>query len=197
MAYHQNLLALCDSVYIRMHSSATKTYDLTKLIRAVAKRHIVGDGLILMDSNTDHVYERNTKKFIVGRTRLFILGLSEWQCDEENMARFVSLTQMNKLITALSKKGKWEISCYSFVYIYIIYLLLDSDEDDVDICIEIMENLYKDISSFYAANPENQLAAFLVGCYKKIIQALRRNDRNLTADRLPAVPRKHVFDEQD
>lgn len=197
MTCHLNPNIIFDSVYLRIRSDTPKTFDLTKLLNAVANKHIVGDGLCLIDTGTGDVFERNTKKFIVGRARKYILGLSERLCNEENMAEYVSLTQLNKLIGALSKKKKKEISCYSFVYIYIIYRLLDEDAPEVDECIEIMELLYEEILCFYVANPDNQLAAFLLGCYWAIIQALRDRNQNLAATELPAVPRKHVDDDQE
>lgn len=195
MTRHLYISFFCDTVYLKMNSDTLQTFDLNKQLEAVAKRHIVGDGLNLINADTGKVCEKKTKKFIVGRTQKYILGLPERLCPEENMAQFVSLTQMQKLIYALSKKGRKEISCYSFVYIYIIYTLLDSNSEEARECIEIMRVLYDEIQCFYDANPTNQLAAFLIGCYTPIIQALYEQNKYLAAADLPAVPRKQVYDD--
>lgn len=194
-SYHR--ITVLGDVYLKIKEIPQKTYDLKLLINAVAKQHVVGDGLLLIDTMNGQVYEKNTKKFIVGRARIFIQNLNERLCTEENMAEFVSVKQMNKLIAALSGKEKKEISCYSFVYIYIIYSLLPEGSTEAKECAEVMEIISKQIINFYNANPTNQLAAFLTGCYKPIVQAIKTNDNRLSAQNLPAVPRRHVCNDQE
>lgn len=194
-SYHR--ITVLGDVYLKIKEIPQKTYDLKPLINAVAKKHVVGDGLLLIDTMNGQVYEKNTKKFIVGRARIFIQDLNEWLCTEENMAEFVSVKQMNKLIAALSGKEKKEISCYSFVYIYIIYSLLPEGSTEAKECAEVMEIIKKQITNFYNANPTNQLAAFLTGCFKPIVQAIKTNNKRLSAHQLPAVPRRHICNEQE
>lgn len=198
-----SFLKICwDRAYINLSETYNelennfKSLDLMDLIKTVAKANPFGDGDIqLYDADTHKYFERRTKKFIVQKTKAFLLGLSQRFSPEENMATFVSLRQLKKLIYAFQENNK-HISCYGLVYLYIIYTLLYGKSPKANECLNYIDVLYTIVSNYFEANPDDQLAEFFYGCYTPIYRAIRSQNTMLQNNQLPAVPRNRPQEEE-
>lgn len=190
-----NWLKLCDRVYIRISNTYNNnlpvltSLDLMSLIQDVAKANITGDGECLYDAETSKFYEKRTKKFIVKRTEAFIADLQEVPSQDENMATYASLTQLNRLVGAFSSKKK-QISCYGLAYVYVIYTLLEGKSESAYLCAEYLSALHNLVSDYFEDHPADELAAFFHGCFDPIVDAVREKNINLSKQDLPPRPRK-------
>lgn len=190
-----------DRVYIRIgemydtQQNALTSLDLMELIHEVAKANPEGDGKPLYDATTDKVYEKRTKKYIVHNVNKFIADMRETLSIEENMASYASLKQLNHLIRAFCEENK-QISCFSLVYVYSMYTSLNGKSSTEDSrltkdCINYVIALYDIVRDYHENYPEDEVAAFLVGCLDPILIAIQKKNSRLTGASLPAIPRKH------
>lgn len=189
-----------DRAYINLHETYRELaqpligLDLMDLINAVAIANPSGNGNTqLYDAEHQKIYEHRTKLYIVQKTRTYILGLHEHLSLDENMATFVSLRQLKKLIKAFQYDKK-RISCYSLIYIYIIYTLLEGKSSKAQECQNYLQALDTLVYQYYENNPNDQLAEFLHGCFQPINEAIRTNNTLLENNLLPTVPRNHPQD---
>jgi len=189
----------------RAYINLPKTYDTSKsvlqnlnlmdLILAVAKANPNGDGdEQLYDMATHMFYAGRTKAYIVRKTKEYILGMSERFSPEENMANFVSLRQLKKLIIAFIRDKK-RISGYSLIYIYVIYTLIKNKSSEASKCQTYLNALYIVIGEYFEDNPDDQLAEFFYGCYEPIIKAIKAGNIELHNEQLPPIPRNHPQDD--
>lgn len=173
-----------------------KNLDLDNLITDVAIANPSGDGDIqLYNSNNHEVYKGRTKAYIVQKTKKYILGMPEQFSSEENMATFVSLRQLKNLIKAFNNDKK-RISCYGLIYLYVIYTLLEGKSSKADNCLKYLEALYSLIKNYFEHNPDDQLAAFFLGCFEPICQAMKDGNTTLQNNHLPPVPRNQPEDDE-
>ena len=195
-------MGFLDRAYINL----PKTFDeqkqflqnlnLEKLIMAVAIANPSGDGdRQLYNSNNHELYIGRTKAYIVQKTKKYILGMPEYFSPEENMATFVSLRQLKKLIKAFDNDKK-RISCYGLIYVYVIYTLLKGKSSKAGDCQKYLEALYILVNSYFENNPDDQLAAFFHGCYDPICQAMKDGKTDLHNNLLPPVPRNQPKDDE-
>lgn len=168
--------------------------NLNNLITAVAIANPSGDGDTQLYSHDNHeLYIGRTKAYIVQKTKKYILGMAEHFCPEENMATFVSLRQLKKLIKAFDNDKK-RISCYGLIYIYVIYTLLKGKSSKANDCRKYLETLHILVNSYFEHNPDDQLAAFFLGCFSPICQAMENGNTTLQNNHLPSVPRNQPKD---
>ncbi|MBD5552677.1 MAG: hypothetical protein HDQ96_16175 [Lachnospiraceae bacterium] len=190
----------------RAYINLSETYNETKeflnslnlmeLINAVAKANPFGDGDVqLYDMDTHMFYEGRTKKFIVQKTKAFILGMPERFSLEENMATFVSLRQLKRLIKAFEDEKK-HISCYSLIYLYVMYTLLYGKSPKANECLKYIETLHIIVGNYFENNPDDQLAEFFYGCHHPICKAIEAGNIALSNNQLPPVPRNKPQDEE-
>ena len=194
------------SFFDRAYINLPKTFDeqeqflsnlnLEDLIMAVAIANPSGDGdSQLYNRDTHEFYSGRTKSYIVQKTKKYILGMPEHFSPEENMATFVSLRQLKKLIKSFYNDKK-RISCYGLIYVYVIYTLLKGKSSKADDCLKYLEALYTLVSNYFEHNPDDQLAAFFLGCYKLIYQAIKNGNTTLHNNQLPPIPRNQPKDDE-
>lgn len=198
-----NFFAHCfDRAYINLPKAYNElkeqhinSLDLMEQINAVAKANPFGDGGVqLYDIDTHMVYEGRTKKYIVQKTKAFIQGIPERFSPEENMATFVSLRQLKRLISSF-KDDKKRISCYGLIYLYVIYTLLYGKSTKAEECLKYIETLHIIVGNYFENNPDDQLAEFFYGCYAPIFKAIASENTALSNYQLPPVPRNKPQDE--
>lgn len=183
-------------VYIRISSgydvavAALKELDLFWLLKEVAKANPLGDVEPLYDAKTDRFYEKRTKRFVVRKVNKFIAGILDAPSDEVDMADFASLNQLNLLIRAFNEDKK-RISCFALVYIYVMYSLLAGKSSADSRCAEYVVALYNLIHGYHEDHPDDEVVAFVDGCFGPIIAAIEKEDPNLQIDDLPRRPSRH------
>ena len=183
-------------VYIRISSgydvavAALKELDLFWLLKEVAKANPLGDVEPLYDAKTDRFYEKRTKRFVVRKVNKFIVGILDAPSDEVDMADFASLNQLNLLIRAFNE-GKKRISCFALVYIYVMYSLLVGKSSADSRCAEYVVAMYNLIHGYHEDHPDDEVVAFVDGCFGPIIAAIEKEDPNLQIDDLPRRPSRH------
>lgn len=182
-------------VYIRISDmyneqmAALASLNLIELVREVAKVNPDGDIEPLYDETHGTIYERRTKKFIVRKVDRFIKGMQEIISQDENMATYASLKQLNRLIRAFDDKRK-QISCYGLVYVYVIYTLLEGKSSAADDCANYLVVLHELVSNYFEDHPDDEIANFFDGCHEPIICAVKHKNVNLANTELPPRPRK-------
>lgn len=190
-----DLFKYLSRVYIRidgmydLQQFAFGSLDLMTLINEVAKANPSGDGECLYDTTFGKVCVRRTKVFIVRRVEAYISDLYEIHSEDENMANYASLKQLNKLISAFSSERK-QISCYGLVYVYVMYTLLEGKSDYAASCAAYLVALYNLVAAYFENHPEDELAGFFYGCFDPIINAVQENNTNLDKAEIPHRPRK-------
>lgn len=191
-------ISFFERAYINLPTSyiGLEHLDFMPLIHAVAKANPEGDGDIpLYNTATHEIFEKRTKIFLVKKTRRYILGMPERFCENENMATFVSLRQLQNLIKAFNKDKK-RISCYGLIYIYVIYTLLPTQSTEASACMEYLSALYNLIHRYLESNPDDELAVFFDGCYNPIGDAIKAKNIMLNNNQLPFIPRNHPQEDE-
>lgn len=187
-------------VYIRISSEydvadAFYELDLLKLLEEVAKVTQTDDRKItLYDAGAKKFYEKRTKRYVVREVNRFIKKIRDVYSDNEDMADFASLRQLNLLIRTFDKKhGKKQerkqISCFALVYIYVMYMLLKNTSEIQ--CVDYVNALYEIVRRYHVEHPADEVAAFVVGCVEPVVQAIEARNLALNADALPGRPCRH------
>lgn len=183
-------------VYIRISSgydvavAALKELDLLWLLKEVAKANPLGDIEPLYDAETDKFYEKRTKRFVVRKVNKFIAGILDTPSDEVDMANFASLNQLNLLIRAFNEDKK-RISCFALVYIYVMYSLLEGKSTADSRCAAYVVALYNLVHGYHMDHQDDEVVAFVDGCFSPIIAAISEENPDLQIDALPRRPCRH------
>lgn len=183
-------------VYIRIGSGydakteVLKSLNLLDLIKEVAKANPNAETSPLYDTLNGKFYEKRTKRFIVRKVNKFIAEIIDAPSDNENMANFASLNQMNFLIRAFNEEKK-RLSGFGLAYLYIIYSLLEGKSPAAARCAQYVVALYNLVIGYHEDHPEDEVVAFFVGCFGPIICAIQAKDLNLTGNQLPGRPCRH------
>lgn len=183
-------------VYIRIGSeydvvtAALKSLNLLDLLKEVAKANPNGDTEPLYDATNSKFYEKRTKRFVVRKVNKFIAGILDEPSDNEDMADFASLNQLNLLIRAFNEDKK-RISCFGLVYVYVMYSLLEGKSPTAVDSARYVAALYNLVSSYHEDHPEDEVVAFFIGCFEPIIRAIREKNPDLPGDQLPRRPCRH------
>ena len=183
-------------VYIRIGSeydvetAELKSLNLLDLLKEVAKANPNGDTEPLYDATNGKFYEKRTKRFVVRKTNKFIAGILDEPSDNEDMADFASLNQLNLLIWAFNEDKK-RISCFGLVYVYVMYMLLEGKSPTAADCACYVAALYSLVASYHEDHPKDEVVAFFIGCFEPIIRAIQAENPGLTGDRLPRRPSRH------
>ena len=185
-----------DECYIRLDGndfgeekakSPLPNFDI--LFAMIAKEVVSNGKLVLYDSDTQTVFPKRTKIFIVNCVNDLIRRLTDTFSDSVNMRKTASLRQLKKLLNSFQRRKK-EVSCYGLVYLYVIATHLPKTSEMNQECKDAIDMLYNLIYCFLQNNPENELACFFVGTYMPIQYALVTPCAKLTPDQLPPRPRK-------
>ena len=189
--------SIFDRVYVRidgtydLNADALRKVDILRLLRKVAQENPEGDGTEkIYDPSTEQLLEKKAKKYIVRMANRFIADMPEILSMTDNMAPFCSLNQFNRLACTF-RGGKKSISCYALVYIYVMYTLLEEDCAEEKECEDAVIALYELVAAYHEDNPQDELAAFLLGCFGPIIRAIREKNTTLKNTDIPARVRKH------
>lgn len=191
-----NIRQLLLRVYIRISAgydvvgAELKSLNLSDLLKGVAKANPSGDIEPLYDAKADKIYEKRTKRFIVRKVNEFIARIRDIHSDNEDMADFASLNQLNFLIRAFDEDKK-RISCYGLVYVYVMYTQLEGRSPAATDCAKYVVALHNLVTGYHEDHPEDELVAFFVGCFGPIIRAIQAKNPNLTAIELPPRPCRH------
>ena len=183
-------------VYIRIGSeydvqtATLKTLNLQDLLKEVAKVNQDGDAEPLYDTTNQRFYEKRTKRFVVRKTNKFITGILDGPSDNEDMADFASLNQLNLLIRTFNEDKK-RISCFGLVYVYVMYVLLEGKSTTAADCARYVDALYSLVASYHEDHPTDEVVEFFIGCFEPIICAIRENNPDLTGEQLPRRPCRH------
>lgn len=183
-------------VYIRISSGydvaaeALKALNLLDLLKEVAKANPFGDIEPLYDAKTDKFFEKRTKRYVVRKTNKFIAGILDAPSDNEDMANFASLNQLNLLIRAFNEDRK-RISCFALVYVYVMYSLLEGKSPAAANCAKYVIVLYNLVHGYYEDHPDDEIVAFVIGCFEPIIRAIEARNLDLKASELPSRPCRH------
>lgn len=183
-------------VYIRissgydMEAEALKSLNLIDLLKEVAKENPSGDTEPLYIQKTDTFFEKRTKRYIVRQTNKFIAGILDTPSDNEDMANFASLNQLNLLIRAFNEDRK-RISCFALVYVYVMYSLLKRESSAAETCTQYVIVLYNLVRGYYEDHPDDEVVSFVIGCFDPIIRAIEARSQNLEASELPGRPCRH------
>ena len=191
-----NLRQLLLRVYIRISAgydvvaAELKSLNLLDLLKEVAKTTPDGDIEPLYDTKTGKFYEKRTKRFVVRKVNKFIAGILDAPSDNEDMADFASLNQLNFLIRAFDEDKK-RVSCYGLVYVYVMYTLLEGASPAATDCAKYVVVLHNLVAGYHEDHPEDEVVAFFIGCFGPIIRAIRTSKTDLTAIQLPRRPCRH------
>lgn len=183
-------------VYIRIGSGydvtvpALKALNLLDLLKEVARANPHGDIELLYDVKADKFFEKRTKRYIVRKVNKFVAGILDAPSENEDMANFASLNQLNLLIRAFSEDRK-RISCFALVYVYVMYSLLEGKSPVADKCEKYVTSLYDLVRGYYQDHPEDEVVAFVVGCFEPIISAIKARNPHMKVDKLPRRPCRH------
>ncbi len=183
-------------VYIRISSGydveaeALKALNLLNLLKEVAKANPFGDIEPIYDVKTDKFFEKRTKRYVVRKTNKFIAGIPDAPSDNVDMANFASLNQLNLLIRAFNEDRK-RISCFALVYVYVMYSLLDANSPAAAKCAKHVIVLYNLVHGYYEDHSDDEVVAFVIGCFEPIIRAIEEGNQNLKASDLPGRPCRH------
>lgn len=182
-------------VYIRIDSgydvatAALKSLNLLDLLKEVAKANPNGDTAPLYDVTNGKFYEKRTKRFVVRKVNKFIAGIPDAPSENENMADFASLNQLNNLIRAFNEDKK-RISCFGLVYVYVMYSLMEGQSPAAD-CANYVVALHNLVAGYHEDHPEDEVVAFFIGCFGPIIRAIQARNADLTGVHLPGRPCQH------
>lgn len=183
-------------VYIRISSgydvavSALKELNLLDLLTEVAKANPLGDIEPLYDVKTNKFFEKRTKRYVVRKVNKFIVGILDAPSDNEDMANFASINQLNLLIRAFNEDRK-RISCFALVYVYVMYSLLEGKSLTADNCAQYVIALYDLVHGYHENHPDDEVVAFVIGCFEPINRAIKTKNMNLKASDLPGRPCRH------
>lgn len=183
-------------VYIRISSgydvavSALKELNLLDLLKEVAKANPLGDIEPLYDVKTNKFFEKRTKRYVVRKVNKFIVGILDAPSDNEDMANFASINQLNLLIRAFNEDRK-RISCFALVYVYVMYSLLEGKSLTADNCAQYVIALYDLVHGYHENHPDDEVVAFVIGCFEPINRAIKTKNMNLKASDLPGRPCRH------
>ena len=183
-------------VYIRISSGydvaaeALKALNPLALLQEVARANPLGDIEPLYDVNTDKFFEKRTKRYVVRKVNKFIVGILDSPSDNEDMANFASLNQLNSLIRAFNEDRK-RISCFALVYIYVMYSLLEGKSHAAADCAEYVKALHNLVHGYHEDHPNDEVVAFVIGCFEPIIHAIEAKNLDLEASDLPGRPCRH------
>lgn len=183
-------------VYIRISSGydvateALKALNLLDLLKAVAQANPFGDTEPLYDIKTDKFFEKRTKRYVVRKVNIFIAGICDIPSNNKDMANFSSLNQLNLLIRAFSEDRK-RISCFALVYVYIMYSLLEGKSSTAADCAKYVIALYNLVHGYHEDHPDDEVVAFVVGCFQPIIHAIEAKNPHLKASVLSGRPCRH------
>ena len=186
-------------VYIRIGSgydvvvAALKSLNLVDLLREVAKANPKGDTELLYDPKTEKFYEKRTKWYVVHKVNEFLKGLHDAPSDNEDMADFASMNQLNHLVRSFNADKK-RISCFGLVYVYVIYSLLEGKSPASTDCARYVIVLHDLVAGYHEDHPDDEVVAFFIGCFEPIINAIRARNPNLTVSDLPGRPSRHPRD---
>ncbi len=180
-------------VYIRISGgydvaiAALKPLDMIHLLKEVAKSNPDGDTERLYDVENDKFFEKRTKWFVVRKVDKFIAGILDAPSENEDMAKYASVKQLNLLIRAFTEDKK-RISGFGLVYIYIMYSLLEGKSPVVADCSKYVNAFADLIEGYLEDHDDDEVAAFFVGCKDPILAAIQRQNTELAATQLPGRP---------
>ena len=180
-------------IYIRIGGgydvevAVLKQLDMMNLLREIAKANPSGDGESLYDGRSEKIFEKRTKRFVVRRVDMFIAGIPDAPSEEENMAKFASIKQLNLLIRDFGEEKK-RISGFSLVYIYIMYTLLEGKSPVAADCARYVRALCALVKGYLADHSDDEIAIFLVEGANVILTAIENQNTELAADQLPGRP---------
>lgn len=180
-------------VYIRISggydvaAEALKPLDMMKLLEEVAKSNPDGHTRPIYDAENDKFFEKRTKWFVVHKAEKFIAEIQDGHSDNEDMAKYASIKQLNLLIRAFNEEKKC-VSGFGLVYIYVMYCLLEGKSPMAADCAAYV-NALSDLVAGYQEDHENdEVAAFLVGCRMPILNAIQNQNTQLAGHQLPRRP---------
>lgn len=180
-------------VYIRISggydvaAEALKPLDMKSLLKEVAKFNPDGDTQTIYDAKNDKFFEKRTKWFVVRKAEKFIAGILDAPSENEDMAKYVSIKQLNLLIRAFNE-GKKRISGFGLVYIYVMYSLLEGKSPMAADCAKYVNALSALVEGYLEDHDDDEVAAFLVGCKDPILEAIQNKNTNLAGSQLPGRP---------
>lgn len=180
-------------VYIRISSGydvateALKPLDIKSLLKEVAKFNPDGDTQTIYDTKNDKFFEKRAKWFVVRKAEKFIAGILDAPSENEDMAKYASIKQLNLLIRAFNE-GKKCISGFGLVYIYVMYSLLEGKSPMAADCAKYVNALTALVEGYLEDHDDDEIAAFLVGCKEPIFKAIQNKNTNLAGHQLPGRP---------
>ena len=180
-------------VYIRISGgydvavAALKPLDMMNLLKEVAKSNPDGDTEALYDAKNDKFFEKRTKWFVVRKVDKFVAGILDAPSENENMAKYASVKQLNLLIRAFNEDKK-RISGFGLVYIYIMYSLLEAESPVRSDCAKYVNALSNLVEGYLEDHDDDEVAAFFVGCKDPILAAIQSQNTKLAATQLPGRP---------
>lgn len=180
-------------VYIRISggydvaAEALKPLDMMTLLEEVAKSNPDGDTRTIYDAENDKFFEKRTKWFVVHKAEKFIAGILDAPSENEDMAKYASIKQLNLLIRAFNEDKKC-ISGFGLVYIYVIYSLLEGKSPMAADCATYVNALSALVEGYLEDHDDDEVAAFLVGCKEPILNAIQNKNTQLAGPQLPRRP---------
>lgn len=174
--------------------------DFEALIDTVAvhKKEYAGIPLAEIEADrTVRVFRGRTKRFIVQEVNKFISNLQEVQSINDNMASFTSKRQINRLIEVF-RGGNKRVTAYAFIITYVMAVIILENPTGSTTDFSQMEEAICCIcawmQAYSAVYPEDELATFLLDCYKTVWNALQARNTQVTAQDFPYIPKKNPAD---
>lgn len=186
-------------VYIRIsggydvEAEALKPLNMMKLLEEVAKSNPDGHTRTIYDAEHSKFFEKRTKWFVVHEAEKFIAGILDAPSENEDMAKYASIKQLNLLIRAFSEEKKC-ISGFGLVYIYVMYCLLEGKSPMAADCADYVNALSALVRSYLNDHEEDEVATFLVEGTETILDAIQRKNTQLAGSQLPGRPCRNPKD---
>lgn len=200
------MLHFWDRVYINLGTDFSldqSGLDFEALIDEVALHKRNYDGIDLVEeysSEYTHIFRGRTKKYIVQEVNRFIADLREVQSSSDNMASFTSKRQINRLIEAFRGHNK-RVSAYSLIIIYVMAVIILKNPSDTTFDFsklqEIVNCICKWIQEYNEEYKDDELAIFLLDCFKTVSDALQHKDTQVAAEDFPDIPKRNPSDRLD
>lgn len=138
----------------------------------------------IINGNITHIALQH---YISRRCNQFIAEIEKFPADDI-MSSMVSRNQIKKLLKAYKKK-KGDLSAYSLIIIHIMNLILKENNPSSEIDIRDSISVIKRITDEYLEQyPQDELAIFLINCYKPLIDKLNTPGEILIKD-FPPIPK--------
>lgn len=195
-----------DRVYINLgtdFSLGQSGLDFEALIDEVAIHKRSYDGIALLEqysSEYTHIFRGRTKKFIVQEVNKFIADLGEVQSSYDNMASFTSKRQLNRLIDAFRGHNK-RVSAYSLIIIYVMAVVILNNPRQTNFDFSKLQDtvncICKWIQEYSEEYKDDELAIFLLDCFKTVSAALQNKDTQVVAEDFPDIPKRNPSDRLD